>query len=227
MLIERWARAQERRVVPEIIVRFINESAQDAAFALKPLSNLSHTFQPGRTPSSQKKCEREANWKFAELAVRYPRLLTDRDTAEENNLEWVTPGHPLFEALRRHGVDMGQDTFARGACVHSLAHETPARLDFYRAKVVDGLGHVIHERLFTVELTNDGTPCLREQDVLGDLSPTAGSDNLPPIANLPEMTAWFNENALVPFVDEVRAERLAEIERVGKHVEAFFGNVIH
>ena len=113
MLIERRARAQEKRVVPESIARFLKESAQDAAFSLRPIRNLSHTFHPGRTPSSLKKYEHKTDWKLAELAVRYPRLSTDRDTAEKNNLEWVTPGHPLFEALRRHGLDAGQDAFAR------------------------------------------------------------------------------------------------------------------
>ena len=102
MLIERRARAQERRVVPETIARFMKECARDAALPLKPVGGLAHAFEPGRTPSGLKKYERGPGWNLAELAVRYPRLSTDRDTAEANNLEWVTPGHPLFEALRRH-----------------------------------------------------------------------------------------------------------------------------
>ena len=219
MLIERKARAQERRVVPETITRFIKESAQDASFDLKPVSNLAHTFQPGPTPSRLKKYERDTNWKLAELAIRYPRLSTDRDTAEENSLEWVTPGHPLFEALRRHGFDLGQDAFARGARFYSLAHEAPARLDFYRAQAVDGLGRIIHERLFAVELANNGPPQLREPDALGDLTPAPESDAMPPVTTLPEVTVWLHESALVPFRNEASAERLAEVERIGKHVD--------
>ena len=226
MLIERRARAQERRVVPETIARFIKESAEDAALALTPVSSLAHTFQPGRTPPSLKKYERESGWNRSELAVRYPRLSTDRDTAEENNLEWVTPGHPLFEALRRRSLELGQAAFARGACFHSLAHEAPARLDFYRARVVDGLGRVIHERLFTVELNNDGSPGLREPDVLGNLTPTPAPDGLPAVASLPEDPAWLNEHALIPFIDEVRAERLAEVGRIGEHVELSLTEVL-
>jgi hypothetical protein len=49
MLIERRARAQERRVVPETIARFITECARDAALALQPVSGVAHTFDPGRT----------------------------------------------------------------------------------------------------------------------------------------------------------------------------------
>ena len=219
MLIERRARAQERRVVPETIARFIKECAQGASLILKPVNNMAHAFEPGRTPQGLKKYERKPDWKLPELAVRYPRLSTDRDAAEKHNLEWVTPGHPLFEALRRHSLELGRDAFAKGACFHSLAHETPARLDFYRARVVDGLGQVIHERLFTVELKNDCAPCLREPDVLGNLSPTVVPGDLPPLADLPEATVWLNENALAPFIDEVRTERLAEVERIAEHVE--------
>ena len=85
---------------------------------------------------------------------------------------------------------------------------------------------MIHERLFTVELTDDGSPCLREPDVLGNLSPAAAPGDLPPVAALPEATAWLNENALVPFIDEVRAERLVEVERIAKHVELSLTEVI-
>ena len=226
MLVERRAKAQERRVVPETIARFIAECAQHATLTLKPVGHLAHTFDPGRTPSGLKKYEHEPGWKLPELAMRYPRLSTDRDTAEEHNLEWVTPGHPLFEALRRHSLNLGQDTFAKGACFHSLAHAAPARLDFYRARVVDGLGHVIHERLFTVELTNDGSPCLREPDALGNLSPTTAPGDLPPVAALPEATAWLNENALVAFINEVRTERLAEVERIADHVKLSLTEVL-
>ena len=226
MLVERRARAQERRVVPETIARFLSESAGNAALSLDPVRHMQHTFEPGRTPTALKRYERDPEWRLPELVNRYPRLSTDRDTAEAHNLEWVTPGHPLFEALRRHSFDVGQEAFAKGACFHSLEHETPARLDFYRARIVDGIGHVIHERLFTVELSEGGEPRLREPDILGNLSPAATPSGLPPIVSMPEATAWLNEHAFTPFIDEVRAERLPEVERVADHVELSLTEVL-
>ena len=226
MLVERRARAQERRVVPETIARFLSESSGNAAFTLNPVNHLRHAFQPGRTPTALKRYERDPDWRFPDLLARYPRLSTDRDTAEAHNLEWVTPGHPLFEALRRHCVETSRDVFATGACFHSLDHDAPARLDFYRARVVDGLGHVIHERLFTVELAEAGEPRLMEPDILGNLTPASTPDDLPAEASLPETTGWLHEHALVPFIEEVRAERQEEVDRIAEHVELSLTEVL-
>lgn len=219
MLIERRARAQERRVVPETIARFIREAADYVPMKLKDVESLPHTFEPSRTPPSLKKYERMPDWKLPELATRYPRCSTDRDTAEKHSLEWVTPGHPLFEAIRRHTHDLSAEVFAKGACLYSIQHEDPSRIDFYRARVVDGLGDVIHERLFAVEIPNNGEPRLREPGMLGDFTPGKTPDKMPDLAAELEPTAWLNANALQPFIEETRKERLDEINRVAEHVE--------
>jgi len=219
MLIERRARAQERRVVPETIARFIREAAEFIPLNLKTFARLPHTFEPGRTPPVLHRYESDPDWKLPALAARYPRCSTDRETAEANNLEWVTPGHPLFEAIRRHICDKALPVMGKGASFHSLQHEAPARIDFYRARVVDGLGHVIHERLFAVELSEVGEPRLVEPSVLGNFTPADPPNDLPAAALLPEASAWLNEHALVPFLEETRKDRLAEIERVSAHVE--------
>jgi len=219
MLIERRARAQERRVVPETIARFLQESAEYVSMTLKPIGSLSHTFDPGKTPPLLKRYEGQPDWKLPALATKYPRLSTDRETADQHHLEWVTPGHPLFESLRRHILSLSQDTFKKGACFYSLNHETSSWLDFYRARVVDGLGEIIHERLFVVELTEDGSMVLQEPSILGNFTPAASPDCLPPVAEIPEATSWVSAHALIPFLEEVRKERSEEVERIATHVE--------
>ena len=216
----------ERRVVPETITRFMSESARNSGLSLRTVNRLPHTFEPGRTPTALKMYDRDSDWMLPELISRYPRLSTKRETAEEHNLEWVTPGHPLFEALRRHSLDIGQEAFAKGARFNSLEHESSARLDFYRARVVDGLGRVIHERLFTVELAEGVEPSLREPDILGNLSPADALNELPSVASFLEPTTWLNEHALTPFIEEVRAERLSEVDRIAEHVELSLTEVL-
>ena len=219
MLVERRARAQERRVVPETVARFMHEAALNAKMPLDPVERLPHTFKPGRTPPMLKRYEKQPDWKLPEVSNRYPRFSTNRKTAEEQNLEWVTPGHPLFEALRRHSVMSSEAAFAEGARFYSLNNESPARLDFYTAKVVDGLGRTIHERIFTVEVRDGEKPQLRELDILGDLIPAdAPEDEMPPVASNPEANSWLHDNALQPFLAEVGAERTEEVKRISEHV---------
>jgi len=219
MLIERRALAQEHRVVPETISRFLSESAGFASLTLKPISNLPHTFDPGPTPGVLRRYEQEADWRLSAIANRYPRLSTHRETAEGHNLEWVTPGHPLFEAVRRHTLASAQESFKKAACFYSLMHDAPARIDFYRARVVDGLGQVIHERMFAVELADGSQPTIRESTVLGKFTPADATPAMPAVSEMPPASDWLHEHALRPFLEEVRQERQAEVDRVADHVE--------
>jgi superfamily II DNA or RNA helicase len=219
MLIERRALAQERRVVPETIARFLREAAEFVPLTLKDVPSLPHALEPARTPPVLRRYEKDTDWKLPALADRYPRCSTDRETAETHSLEWVTPGHPLFEAIRRHTHAQALDTLGKGATFYSLQHERPARIDFYRARVVDGLGQVVHERLFAMEITAKDGPRLRESSLIGDFAAASPPRDLPTIATLPEPTAWLHAQALAPFLEETRGDRLAEIERVAAHVE--------
>jgi superfamily II DNA or RNA helicase len=219
MVVERRARAQERRVVPETITRFLAETAPLASLVLNPHPSLPHTFDPGPTPSRLRRFEQEPDWRLPTLLNRYPRLSTDRKVADENALEWVTPGHSLFEALRRDVLEEAQPVFADGASFYSLRHDRPTRLDFYHARVVDGTGKIIHERLFAIEIPEGGEPILREPTIVGDLQPALTPDPLPDVASMPEATSVLQEQALTPFLEEVKAERIEEIERIRDHVE--------
>lgn len=219
MLLERRARAQERRVVPETIARFMREVAPLVPITMKVIPSLPHTFEPGSTPQALRRFETEADWTCQSLANRYPRLSTDRETAELHNLEWVTPGHPLFESLRRHAWVQSQGSLAAGAGFYSLEYPAPARIDFYRARIVDGLGYVVHERLFAVQVSEDGTCKLHEPSVLGNLQPAPVPQPLPAIATSHDAQNWLHQEALTPFLEEVRAERLDEVDRVRMHVE--------
>jgi len=226
MLVERRARAQERRLVPETIARFLREAAPTVPFRLKPVGSLLHAFDPETTPASLRAHEAAEDRRIPPLAARYPRFTTDRGTADREKLEWVTPGHPLFEAIRRHALARAQEgAFATGACFYSVEHEHPFRLDFYRARVVDGLGKTVRERFVGVQVGTDA-PHLCEPAVLGNLLPAPAPSELPEVALVPEAVEFLQEHALAPFLAEVKAERVAEVERVARHVQLSLGELI-
>ncbi len=213
--------AQERRVVPETIARFIREAAEYVALDLKPVPACPTPSSPaGRRPSSGGTSS-EPDWRLPALADRVPALLHGpRDGREEQ----PGMGHAGPSALRgrpaAHARALAAEAFGKGACFYSLQHEQPARIDFYRARVVDGLGQVIHERLFAVELAEGGEPRLREPGVLGNFTPAdAAASRCRLWPRCPKPTAWLHEKALQPFLEETRKERLAEVERIAAHVE--------
>jgi superfamily II DNA or RNA helicase len=220
MLIERRALAQEHRVVPETIARFLFDAAIFASLNLRTVPSLPHAFDlPNVTPVALRRYERESSWRFGPIASRYPRCSTDRQTADDNKLEWVTPGHPLFEAVRRHILSEGQETLRQGACYFSMLHNQPVRIDVIRSRIVDGLGNIIHERVFAVELSESGEVKLQDAMVLGNLTPGSLPASLPAIAYAPTPDAWLHENVLQPFIEEVRPDRLAEVKRVTSHIQ--------
>jgi len=226
MLVERRALAQERRVVPETIARFLFESSEYAKIDLKNVASIPHSFDPGKTPSVLRRFEKEDDWRLPALSNKYPRCSTDRETAEKHALEWVTPGHPLFEAIRRYISSIALNVFSEGACFYSLNHDSPVRLDFYRARVVDGLGKIIHERFFTVGISENTEPVLCESSVLGNFSPANLPDTLPNVAFLPEAEEFMQIAAYQPFLEEIREERLSEVKRIDDHVELSLNELI-
>jgi len=223
MLVERRARARERRVVPETIARFLREAAPRTGLDLRFLRGvkLRHAFEPGRTPAGLRRYQHDEDWRLADLATRYPRCSTDRDTARNHNLEWVTPGHPLFEAVRRHTRDEAAGSLRSGATFHSLDRAEPARIDFYRTQVVDGMGSVVQEKLLAVELGAGGRERLerREPGILGNLTPAPQPNELPAGTFAPAPETWLHERVPGPLLEKTRAERDAEVERVVDHVK--------
>ena len=225
MLTDRRARMQEHRVAPERLARFLREAAEFAGMPLRSAAKTPFTFESVRSAAVLKSYEADPDWRIPPVASRYPRLTTDREIAEKRNLEWVTPGHPLFESLRRHALASARDAFAGGACFHSLAHRAPARLDCYRARVVDGLGRVIQERVFAVELVDGDAPRLRDPDLLGDLTPTEPPPGLPAVAAAPEATEWLHSQALAATA-ETRKNRADQVDRISEHVEVSLTEVL-
>ena len=69
------------------------------------------------------------------------------------------------------------------------------------------------------ELANNGEIHLQEPSILGNFSPVSLPGDKPEVSVIPEVTAWLNENGLMAFLEEVRAERLSEIDRIAAHVE--------
>ncbi len=149
---------------------------------------------------------------------------------DDPTLDWVTPGHPLFEVVRGDIVRRTSEHLSKGAIFFDLHRNDPALLDVFAASVKDGRGRTLHRRLFAVETSLNGEMQLHEPTVLLDIAPApAGTSGPAASVNLPNrrrVEQFLYERTLAPWGDQVADERLGEVERIKRHVEISLNSLI-
>ena len=241
-IVGKSAEAKERRLVPEVVEDFFVQAAPLAGLYPRPLSSAPMSKKPGgkgqayrigRVPRMLWPIGERLELRFGKLGREYKQIAFDKALlAGDPTLEWVTPGHPLFECVREDALARVQDDLRRGAVFYDLNRELPARLDVFSAAVRDGRGNVLHRRLFTVETAPDGTLTMRQPTIFLDLTPgdAQGIGTLESLsASLPgrdQVELALVGQALLPFLAEVQAERVRETATIERHIEISLNTLI-
>lgn len=223
-LISKRAEAKERRLVPEVIEDFFLEGGPVAG--VTPRREAPFIARVGRIPRQLLEIGRANEPRFGRLGREYRRVTFDRAVVEaEPTLEWVTPGHALFEAVREEVWRTAQHDLRHGAVFYDLHREVPARLDVFDCSVKDGAGQTLHRRLFVVEATAGGF-ALRQPTVFLDLSPGSGEPPAIDVGSREEAERFLVEDAFERFLEEVEEERQQEVETISTHVEVSLNTLI-
>lgn len=215
--------ARERRLVPEVIAEFFTEAAPDHGLRLTRSRNRNNIFRVGRIPRNLIDIGDDLEPRFGRLGREYQDIIFDKEMLKaDGTLEWVTPGHPLFEVVR-HAVEQdAAESLSRGAVFYDLNRDDPARLDVYSAAIHDGCGNVLNRRLFILLTTPTGAISVHNPTLLHEIVP-AGEPVTPPAGDhLPDqdaLQAHLIGHSLLPFLGEVRAGRERETRVVESHVE--------
>ena len=219
-ILGRAAEAKERRLLPEVVEEFFLQAAPIAG--LPPPKGRNGVYHIGRIPRPLQLVGERLEPRFGPLGREYGRITFDkRRLGEDPTLEWVTPGHPLFEAVREEVWERVQTDLRRGAIFYDLHRTAPFRLEVYAASIADGRGHTLHRQLFVVEVADSGEMRLRQPTVFLDLIPaeakTAGDPPIP--SDREEVERFLLESGLQPFLQQVQQERQKELETIARHVE--------
>ncbi len=248
-IIGKSAEAKERRLVPEVVEDFFVQAAPLAGLYPKALSPIpspklgrgvaegrgeGQVYRIGRVPRMLWPIGERLEPRFGKLGREYKQVVFDKKLlTADPTLEWVTPGHPLFECVREDALARVQDDLRRGAIFYDLNREQPARLDVFSAAVRDGRGNVLHRRLFAVETAADGALVVRQPTIFLDLTPAQDLTGLPNLsglgANLPgrdQVEVALVRQALQPFLAEVQAQRTQETATVERHIEISLNTLI-
>lgn len=152
-IIGKSAEAKERRLVPEVIENFFTEGAPIAGLQPREVREDSHIYRVGRVPRPLWPIGERLEPRFGKLGREYKNVVFDKLLLPKDpTLEWVTPGHPLFEAVREDVIDQTTHDLQRGSVFYDLNCKAPYRLDFFAASIKDGRDHQLHRRLFAVQI---------------------------------------------------------------------------
>ncbi|HXU21065.1 MAG TPA: DUF3883 domain-containing protein [Verrucomicrobiae bacterium] len=229
-LVGKSVEAKERRLVPEVVEDFFKAGGPVASVHPAAVRGKEHVYRIGKVSKSLSAIGERQEPRFGKLGREYQRVVFDkRLLGDDATLEWVTPGHPLFEAVRTEVWDRVANDLRRGTVLWDLQTSEPYRLDVFTAAIKDGRGNTLHKRLFVVRTDPDGTLTARQPTLFLDLIPTPKGTTEPALHNLPDKTAvevHLIQTTLQPFRDEIGAERTAENRIVREHIEISLGALI-
>ncbi len=222
-IVGKSAEAKERRLVPEVIEDFFISASPMIGIHPKATSDNRHAWRIGKIPRNLWPIGEQLEHRFGKLGREYKTIAFDKRLLHKNTtLDWVTPGHPLFECVRESVVEKVQDDLARGAVFYDLHTETPYRLDLFSAAIRDGLGHYIHRKLFVVQTNLDGEMSIRQPTIFLDIAVSDNHHELPDDARLPgkdRLEHFLIEAVLNKWLEENRLIRDRQVEVVRKHID--------
>lgn len=229
-IVGKTVEARERRLVPEVIEDFFITAAPYWAVHPKNKAHTPHIYTIGKIPRNLWPRGEALEPRFGVLGKEYKQICFDRtEFKNDSTLEWVTPGHPLFETLREESYEAFARELKKGAIFYDLYRNQSYRLNVFTASIVDGRGQLLHKRIFVIETTLDGKMNLRQPTIFLDIN--AGEGNSPlPEPNLPsvsELEAYLVNSALNDYKVEVEKERHKELTIIEKHLELSLNALIH
>lgn len=249
-IIGKSAEAKERRLVPEVIEDFFTQAAPIVGVNPNEIRENGHVYKLGKVPRSLWPVGERLEPRFGKLGREYKNIVFDKEYLKRDpTLEWVTPGHPLFEAVREDVTEHVREDLLRGAIFFDLHQAHPYRLDVFAASIKDGRNNQLHRRIFVVQTCPSPTGVgaggaiapgegsgawqpmtIRQPTIFLDLALASKDARAPDGTGLPDRAAaerFLVATALNPFLAEVAAQRARETAIIARHLEISLKELIH
>ncbi len=215
-------RAREQRLIPEYTEAFFRK-----AFAT--LKGRLHTRRDGflaieRIPSPIRRLAEADAFKrqHGSILKAYPKTTFDKEVAFKNpDVEFLSFGHPLFEAVLEWVQDELSDCLKQGAVFEDPDGKMDGVILFYEGEIRDGLGQIAGVRLFAFYLqTGTGTIEPIDPKLLWDLVESTQQVESVDLETLKGRAMAELVPVLEGYKDELAAERTRQAEIKNKYGHA-------
>ncbi|HEV2970537.1 MAG TPA: DUF3883 domain-containing protein [Pirellulales bacterium] len=229
-IVGKSAEAKERRLVPEIVEAFFLQAAPETGVQPKETAKASGVFRIGKVPRNLLPIGDRQESRFGRLGREYGKIVFNKTLLPSDpSLEWVTPGHPLFEAIRTDCLARFDDHLRRGAVFYDLHRSSPALLDVFAASIKDGRGNTLHRRLFVIASSISGEMQIHEPTILHEVTPAPVGTPTPANSDVPNRTRveqFLYQRSLEPWIGTAAQDRSGEVARVARHVAISLNSLI-
>src|SRR5262249_8138645 len=146
--------SKEHRLMPEYIEKFFVEAYRSFGGTITPIKDKKGVWSISRVPPELRKLPDHLERKYGKIGTVYDQITFDKElVVGYTDLEFIGPGHPLFEGVvERVLLDYGS-SLRQGAVFYNADATEPTILWLLKCAVEDGRGHPVGERLFAIHLT--------------------------------------------------------------------------
>ena len=218
---EEMEQAKEQRLVPEYIERFFTEAFQFIGGKMERRAD--GYWRIDHVPIKLRRPQKGAP-KFGRVNNEYPKITFYKDQANRPDVDFIAPGHPLFEVVIQTIVENLSDVLQKGAVFLDPDQRLEGLLWFVKGGIQDGSGATIGERIFVIHQAPDGGIHERGAFLLHDLKTPGSSIDAPSYvgglyARRDEVIDWALEHALPTYYEEIKGKRLREAEIKEKYLK--------
>ncbi len=202
--------SKQHRLMPEYIEQFFVEAYRSFGGTITPVKDQKGVWSISRVPPDLRKLPAALERRCGKVGASYPQITFDKERVfGYSDLEFVGPGHPLFEAVvERVLCDYGP-SLRQGACFYNAEATEPTVLWLLKCGVEDGQGRMVGERLFAIHRTGERFRKSQPYALL-DLKPPEG---VPDLAQSVRQAATDADAVINWSLDEVTPEYFGEIDQ--------------
>ena len=215
--------SKENRLMPEYIERFFLEAYRSFGGTITPVKGRKGVWSISRIPPELRKLPEALERKYGKIGLQYPQLTFDKEqVVGYSDLEFVGPGHPLFEGIVERVLRDYGPSLRQGACFYNADATEPTVLWLLKCGVEDGQGRIVGERLFAIHKTGD--TCRKNQPyALLDLKTPEGAVEVAAevrqsAAAEDQIIDWALDAVTPAYFEEIATRRQHELRIKEKYV---------
>lgn len=230
-MVNRRQEAKENRLTPAFIRAFFL-SAFEALFPGRLEQRADGYWRVRHVPADVRNVPPELAAKYGQPATEYLRFTFDIEESKKTGIEFVGPGHALFESISHLTLVRFGDDLEQGAIFLDPDNRREGLIWLIEATVNDGHGAVVGQQLFAVYQSADGA-------TLESLQPSVFLDfGIPDVpVRVPEavralvnargrVLGWSIQRLFAPYRQQIAERRADEIEIVRRYLRESFDVLI-